>query len=125
MANAQKVFSLHTVKIEGDLKAFEKLETELNAKAAQEAVNKGDIIYWGLFKIQQFNQLEIPGEYNYVFVQWANSIDDLLVPKSAWWLNASKVLTPIEIISANKLYRLLLRCTRCDSFKIINGAMFM
>jgi hypothetical protein len=103
MANAQKVFSLHTVKIEGDLKAFEKLETELNAKAAQEAVNKGDIIYWGLFKIQQFNQLEIPGEYNYVFVQWANSIDDLLGPKSAWWLNASKVLTPLEIEQTKSL----------------------
>lgn len=103
MANAQKVFSLHTVKIEGDLKAFEKLETELNAKAAQEAVNKGDILYWGLFKIQQFNQLEIPGEYNYVFVQWANSIDDLLGPKSAWWLNASKVLTPLEIEQTKSL----------------------
>ncbi len=97
IANAQKVFSLHTVKIEGDLKAFEKLETELNIKAAQEAVNKGDVLYWGLFKIQQFNQLEIPGEYNYVFVQWANSIDDLLGSKSAWWMNVNKALTPAEI----------------------------
>lgn len=97
IANAQKVFSLHAVKIEGDLKAFEKLETELNVKAAQEAVNKGDIIYWGLFKVQQFNQLDIPGDYNYVFVQWANNIDDLLGSKSAWWNNVNKVLTPAEI----------------------------
>jgi hypothetical protein len=103
IANAQKVFSLHAVKIEGDLKAFEKVETELNAKAAQEAVNKGDILYWGLFKIQQFNQLDIPGDYNYVFVQWANNIDDLLSTKSAWWNNANKVLTQSEIEQSKTL----------------------
>ena len=97
ITNAQRVFTLHAVKIEGNTDAFEKVETELNAKVAQEAVNKGDILYWGLFKVTKFNSGDIPGDYNYVWVQWANSIDDLLSQKSNWWNNSDKVLTPAEM----------------------------
>jgi len=97
LVNAQRVYSLHAVKIEGNTDAFEKVETELNAKVAQDAVNNGDVLYWGLFKVNKFNNSVEPGEFNYVWVQWANSIDDLLSAKSAWWNNSSKVLTPEEI----------------------------
>ena len=96
IANAQKVFSLHAMKIEGNLEAFEKVETELHSKVAQDAVNKGDVLYWGLFKVTQFNAGEVPGDYNYVFVQWANNIDDLLSTKSGWWNNVDKVLSSSE-----------------------------
>jgi hypothetical protein len=97
LTNAQRVYSLHAVKIEGNTEAFEKVETEINAKVAQDAVNKGDVLYWGLFKVNKFNNSFEPGEYNYVWVQWANSIDDLLSAKSSWWNNSSKVLTPEEL----------------------------
>ena len=97
LTNAQRVYSLHAVKIEGNTDAFEKVETELNAKVAQDAVNKGDVLYWGLFKVNKFNTSVEPGEYNYVWVQWANSIEDLLSAKSSWWNNSSKVLTLEEI----------------------------
>ncbi len=95
--NAQKVVSLHAVRIEGNTDAFEKVETELNAKVAQDAVNKGDVGYWGLFKVQKFNTSIDANEYNYVWVQWANNIEDLLSTKSAWWNNIDKVLTPAEL----------------------------
>jgi hypothetical protein len=102
-ANAQKVFALHAVKIEGNTDAFEKVETELMSKVSQDAVNKGDILYWGLFKVAKFNNGEVPGDYNYVWVQWANNIDDLLSSKAAWWNNVAKVLTPEEADQAKTL----------------------
>ena len=63
ITNAQRVFSLHAVRVEGNTAAFEKAETEINAKVAQEAVNKGDILYWGLFKVNKFNSGFDSGEY--------------------------------------------------------------
>jgi hypothetical protein len=96
-ANAQKVFSLHAVRVEGNTDAFEKVETEYMSKVTQDAVNKGDVLYWGLFKVHKFNNTLAPGEFNYVWVQWANSIDDLLGAKGEWWKNISKVLTPAEM----------------------------
>ncbi len=100
---AQRVFSLHAVRIEGNTAAFEKAEAEINAKVAQDAVNKGDILYWGLFKVNKFNSGYDSGEYNYVWVQWSNSIDDLLSAKTNWWNNSDKVLTPAEIEQRKKL----------------------
>jgi hypothetical protein len=103
ITNAQRVFSLHAVRVEGNTAAFEKAETEINAKVAQEAVNKGDILYWGLFKVNKFNSGFDSGEYNYVWVQWSNSIDDLLSAKTNWWNNSDKVLTLAEIEQRKKL----------------------
>jgi hypothetical protein len=100
---AQRVFSLHAVRIEGNTAAFEKAEAEINAKVAQDAVDKGEILYWGLFKVNKFNSGFDSGEYNYVWVQWSNSIEDLLSTKSAWWNNSDKVLTPAEIEQRKKL----------------------
>jgi len=103
VVNAQRVFSLHAVRIEGNTDAFEKVETQINAKVAQDAVNKGDVLYWGLFKVNKFKSGDEPGEYNYVWVQWANNIEDLLSSKTAWWNNSDKVLTPAEIDQRNTL----------------------
>jgi len=103
ITNAQRVFSLHAVRVEGNTAAFEKAETEINAKVAQDAVNKGEILYWGLFKVNKFNSGFDSGEYNYVWVQWSNSIDDLLSSKTNWWNNSDKVLTKAEIEQRNKL----------------------
>jgi len=93
--NAQKVFSLHAVRVEGNIAAFEKSQA-LDAKVAQDAVNKGDIGFWAVLKAERFDGLDDEKGYNYVFVQWANSIDDLLSTKSAWWNNQSKVLSAAE-----------------------------
>jgi len=96
IANAQRVFVLHAVRVEGNTEAFEKVEAELNAKVAQDAVNKGEILNWSLSKVEKLNQVDNPNEFNYVFAQWANNIDELMSAKSAWWNNAEKVLSPAE-----------------------------
>lgn len=93
--NAQKVFSIHAVRVEGNIAAFEKSQA-LDAKVAQDAVNKGDVGFWAALKVEKFDAFDDEKGYNYVFVQWANSIDDLLSTKSAWWNNKSKVLSAAE-----------------------------
>jgi len=93
--NAQKVFSLHAVRVEGNIAAFEKVQA-LDHKVAQDAVNKGDIAFWAALKVEKFDAFDDEKGYNYVFVQWANSVDELLSTKSAWWNNKSKVLSAAE-----------------------------
>lgn len=93
--SAQKIFSLHAVRIEGNIAAFEKSQA-LDAKVAQDAVNKGDIGFWAVLKVEKFDAIDDEKGYNYVFVQWSNSIDDFLSSKSAWWNNKSKVLSATE-----------------------------
>ena len=100
--NAQKVFSLHAVRVEGNIAAFEKVQA-LDAKVAQDAVNKGDIGFWAALKVEKFDAFDDEKGYNYVFVQWANSVDDLLSTKSAWWNNKSKVLSATEQEELNTL----------------------
>jgi len=100
--NAQKVFSLHAVRVEGNIAAFEKSQA-LDAKVAQDAVNKGDIGFWAALKVEKFDAFDDEKGYNYVFVQWANSVDELLSTKSAWWNNKSKVLSPAEQEELNTL----------------------
>ena len=100
--NAQKVFSIHAVRVEGNIAAFEKTQS-LDAKVVQEAVNKGDVNFWAVLKVENFDAIDDEKGYNYVFVQWANNIDDLLSSKAAWWNNKSKVLTASEFEELNTL----------------------
>ena len=48
-AQVYQTFSMHFVKVEGDLKAFETVQSEYMQKVAQNAVNNGDIAFWALF----------------------------------------------------------------------------
>lgn len=102
ITKAQRVFSIHAVRIEGNLTAFEKVQ-DLDLKVAQDAVNKGDIAFWTVLKVEKFDGFDDEKGYNYVFVQFANSIDDLLSPKASWWNNKSKVLSPAEYEQLNNL----------------------
>ncbi len=49
-AQVYQTFSMHFVKIEGDLKAFETVQSEYMQKVAQNAVNNGDIAFWAFLK---------------------------------------------------------------------------
>ena len=40
---------MHFVRIEGDLEAFETVLQNYIQKVAQNAVDKGDIVFWGFF----------------------------------------------------------------------------
>ena len=44
-AQVYQTFSMHFVKVEGDLEAFETVQSEYMQKVAQNAVNKGDIAF--------------------------------------------------------------------------------
>ena len=45
-AQAYQTYSMHFVRIEGDLEAFETVQKMYMQKVAQNAVDKGDIVFW-------------------------------------------------------------------------------
>ena len=49
-AQVYQVFSMHMVRVEGDLKAFEKVQSIYMQKVAQNAVENGDIAFWAFLK---------------------------------------------------------------------------
>ena len=86
--NAQVVV-LHPVNIPSDqVQKFINVETNYSVKIAQEAVNNGDLVWWGL--MQAFNAVE--GEYNYMWVNVYKDIDAAVSPKSNWWNNSESVV---------------------------------
>ena len=44
-AQVYQTFSMHFVRVEGDLEAFEKVQSIYMHKVAQDAVEKGDILF--------------------------------------------------------------------------------
>jgi len=44
-AQASQIYSMHFVRVEGDLEAFETVQKTYMQKVAQNAVNKGDISF--------------------------------------------------------------------------------
>ena len=95
VVQAQRVFSLHAVRVEGNVQNFEKAQM-IQSKVAQAAVNNGDMSGWILLQIVKMDGVDDENGYNYAFAQAANSIDQLLDPKFAWWNNSSKVLSKSE-----------------------------
>ena len=86
--NAQVVV-LHPVNIPSDqVQKFLNVETNYSAKVAQEAVNSGDLAWWGL--LRAFNA--VAGEYNYMWVNVYKDIDAAVSSKSNWWNNSESVL---------------------------------
>ena len=86
--NAQVVV-LHPVNIPSDqVQKFLNVETNYSAKVAQEAVNNGDLAWWGL--LRAFNA--VAGEYNYMWVNVYKDIDAAVSTKSNWWNNSESVL---------------------------------
>ena len=95
LVQAQSVFFLHAVRVEGNIQNFEKTQKILS-KGAQAAVNNGDISSWIFLQVVKMDGVDDENEYNYVFAQSANNIDQLLDPKFAWWNNKSIVFSKSE-----------------------------
>lgn len=95
VAQAQRVFSIHAVRMEGNVQNFEKAQ-KIQSKVAQAAVNSGDISGWIFLQTVKIDGLDDENGFNYVFAQSANSIDQLLDPKFMWWNNNAKVLSKAE-----------------------------
>ena len=95
VVQAQRVFSLHAMRVEGNLQNFEKTQ-KIQSKVAQAAVNSGDISGWIFLQTVKFDALDDENGYNYVFAQSADNVDQLLDPKFAWWNNNAKVLSKAE-----------------------------
>ena len=95
IAQAQRVYSIHSVRVEGNLQNFEKAQM-LQSKVAQASVNNGDVAGWKLLQVVSMDGVDDENGFNYVFAQSANNIDQLLDPKFAWWNNNAKVLSKSE-----------------------------
>jgi len=95
VAQAQRVYSVHSIRVEGNLQNFEKAQM-IQSKVAQASVNSGDMSGWILLQVVQMDGVDDENGFNYVFAQSANNIDQFLDPKFAWWNNNAKVLSKSE-----------------------------
>lgn len=95
VAQAQRVYAIHSVRVEGNLQNFEKAQM-MQSKVAQASVNSGDVSGWILLQVVQMDGVDDENGFNYVFAQSADNIDKLLDPKFAWWTNNAKVLSKSE-----------------------------
>jgi hypothetical protein len=102
-AQAYQVFSMHMVRVEGDLEAFEKVQSIYMQKVAQNAVENGDIAFWAFLKRVTMDNIDNEERMNYLFVQSNNGIDELFSEKNSWWNNASKVLSKSEQAKVEEL----------------------
>ena len=96
-AQVYQTFSMHLVRIEGDLEAFEKVQTMYMQKVAQAAVEKGDIAFWAFLKRFTLDGLDDEKRKNYLFVQSNTDITAMLSDKNSWWSNAKNVLSKEEM----------------------------
>jgi hypothetical protein len=96
VAQAQRVYSIHSVRVEGNLQNFEKAQ-KMQSKVVQASVNSGDVSGWILLQVVKMDGVDDENGFNYVFAQSADNIDKLLDPKFAWWTNNAKVLNKSEL----------------------------
>jgi hypothetical protein len=90
------IVTMHAALVEGDLQAFEEVESKYMQKVAQYAAEKGDILAWNLLKAVQLDGINDEQQYNYMFVQSNKTVEDILDPKNMFWNLASSVLTEKE-----------------------------
>ena len=101
-AQVYQTFSMHFVKVEGDLEAFETVQSEYMQKVAQNAVNNGDIAFWAFLKRHTWDGINDEDRWNYLFVQSNSNVSAILSPKNSWWNNVSNVLSKEEQAKAEK-----------------------
>ena len=97
------IVTMHAVLVEGDLAAFEKVESDYMQKVAQHAAEKGDILAWNLLKAVRQDGLNDEEQYNYMFVQSNKTVEDILDPKNMFWNLAEDVLNAEEMADLNAL----------------------
>lgn len=125
-AQVYQTFSMHAVRVEGDLDAFEKVQSIYMSKVAQNAVDKGDIVFWAFLKRYTLDAIDNEERYNYLFVQSNKDISTLLSEKNSWWNNASKVLSDdeqemVEALSGNFTWTKDTRHVFIDEVSIAKG----
>ena len=99
------LFTIHAVQIEGDLEAFEKVESMYMQRVAQAAVDKGEIMGWSLNKSMHLDNINDEENFNYVFIQSAKDVQGIVSPKSAWWNNANDILSSKELKEVEELQK--------------------
>ena len=84
-----QVAVFHPVKIpQNQIEKFLEVETNYSQKVAQDAVNKGNLVWWALMK--SFNTTA--DDYNYMWVNVYKDIDATVAPSSNWWTNSEDVV---------------------------------
>lgn len=109
-AQVYQAFTMHFVRIEGDLESFEKVESIYMQKVAQNAVDKGDIAFWAFLKRYTVDNVDDEKRWNYLFVQSNTNVAAILSDKNNWWNNASAVLNESEqelVAALSKNYTLV------------------
>lgn len=96
-AQVYQSFTMHFVRIEGDVESFEKVESIYMQKVAQAAVKKGDIAFWAFLKRYTVDNIDDEERWNYLFVQSNKDVPSLLSDKNNWWVNAPDVLSKEEL----------------------------
>ena len=87
---------MHFVRIEGDLEAFETVLQNYIQKVAQNAVDKGDIVFWVFLWRVTIDNINDEERKNYFFVQSNTDIAAILRVKNEWWKNASSIFSKEE-----------------------------
>ena len=95
-AQAYQTYSMHFVRVEGDIDAFEEVQKMYMQKVAQNAVNKGDISFWAFLKRVTMDNIDDEERKNYLFVQSNSDVEAILSARNQWWNNASSLLTKEE-----------------------------
>ena len=83
-AQVYQTFSMHFVRVEGDLEAFEKVQSLYMQKVAQKAVEKGDIVFWAFLRRVRMDNIDDEEIMNYLFVQSNKDITAMLSDKNRW-----------------------------------------
>ena len=81
-AQVYQSFTMHFVRVEGDVESFEKVESIYMQKVAQAAVQKGDIAFWAFLKRYAVDNIDDEERWNYLFVQSNKDVPSLLSEKN-------------------------------------------
>mgnify|MGYP004025302127 FL=1 len=84
---------MHFVRIEGDLEAFETVLQNYIQKVAQNAVDKGDIVFWVFLWRVTIDNINDEERKNYFFVQSNTDIAAIISVKNECWKNSSSILS--------------------------------
>ena len=76
------IFSIHIVKVDGDLEAFEKVQKNYMQRVAKAAVEKGDIGFWAFLKFNHFDNVDNEERMNYAFIQIIKILMHFLMKKT-------------------------------------------
>ena len=84
---------MHFVRIEGDLEAFETVLQNYIQKVAQNAVDKGDVVFWVFLWRVTIDNINDEERKNYFFVQSNTDIAAIIRVKNECWKNSSSILS--------------------------------